>query len=184
MTSAIARYVVTVSAFFGIGALAPARAAHAVVVDFGSTMQQLPYAEDGLSFTKVLPNSPMSVTGFAPDMALIAGTNFTPIHVRAAGVTPFDLDTLDVESLGRAWRLESSSGAVFNVPSTGTINFAAQPGWQNISYFDIIHNPAEANGTIQVDNVAVTFVPEPAIAGAVAGLALSLLARRQRRRRA
>ena len=99
-----------------------------------------------------------------------------------ARVTPFDLDTLDVESLGRAWRLESSSGAVFNVPSTGTINFAAQPGWQNISYFDIIHNPAEANGTIQVDNVAVTFVPEPAIAGAVAGLALSLLARRQRRR--
>src|SRR5688500_13148655 len=86
MTSAIVRYVVAVSAFFGIVALAPVPAARGVVIDFGSTMQQLPYAEDGLSFTKVLSNSPMSVTGFGTDMSLIAGTNFTPIHVRATGV--------------------------------------------------------------------------------------------------
>jgi len=179
MTSATARNVVAISVFFGI--LSLASAAHAVVIEFGSTIQNLPYAEDGLSFTKVLANSPMSVTGFGTDMALIAGTNFTPIHVRATGVTPFNLDTLDVEGLARPWRLESSSGAVFNIPSTGTINLAAQPGWQSINYFDIIHNPAEPNGTITVDNVAVTFVPEPTFAGAATGLVLALLAWRRRR---
>ena len=170
---------VTVAALMlAVVAPGPSRAE---VIDFGTASGSLPYSEDGLTFTKVNPASPMSIGGFDGDAELGAGTNFTPIHVRATGAGPFDLDTFDVEGLYRAWRLESSSGAVFNIPMTGTFDLRATSGWQGIAWFDIIHNPAEANGTITLDNVAVTFVPEPAAAAALlAGLAAVALRRRRR----
>jgi hypothetical protein len=155
-----------------IGLAAHARGA---TVDFGTAFANLPYAEDGLTFTDVTGTSPASIGGFGAEKALVAGTNFTPIHVRATGVTPFDLLSFDIESIGRTWRIESSSGAIFNPTAAGTINFTSMTGWTNLAYFDIVHSPAEPNGSIQVDNVTFNFVPEPSalvlIIGSLFGLA-------------
>jgi len=132
-------------------------------VEFGATFSPLPYSEDGLTFTDVTGNSPAVITGFSGDMELVGGTNSIPIHVRATGLTPFNLLSLDIKQLNRTWRIESSSGAMFNPTTTGTINFTAMSGWAEITYFDIIHSPAAANGSIRIDNVSFNLVPEPSV---------------------
>jgi hypothetical protein len=147
----------------------------AATVDFGTAFANLPYTENGLTFTDVTGTSPASIGGFGADKALVGGTNFTPIHVRATGVTPFDLLSFDIETISRTWRIESSSGAIFNPTTAGTINFTLMAGWTNLTYFDIVHSPAEPNGSIRVDDVAFNFVPEPSalvlIIGSMFGLA-------------
>ena len=126
-----------------------------VVVDFAGG-GSLPYTEDGLTVSALSGGNGAGVHGFG-DGYLVAGTNFTPIRFHVAGEEPFDLLSLDVEQYYRTWTIESSSGAVFDVTGSGTLDFAGQPGWESISYFEIVHDPAEPNGSVRVDNVRVEF---------------------------
>ncbi|MEM0914520.1 MAG: PEP-CTERM sorting domain-containing protein [Planctomycetota bacterium] len=34
-------------------------------------------------------------------------------------------------------------------------------GWTNLTSFEFVHDPAEANGNIRIDDIVFTFVPEP-----------------------
>src|SRR5262245_37127808 len=123
--------LITIAGF----ALCFPRISLAVTVDFGSTPSSLPFAQNGMTFTKVIANSPMSVTGFGTDMALVAGTNTIPIDVRAQLSPPgvFDLVSLDIEGLFRTWTIYASTGFKIPITATGTINFAGLPGWQEIT---------------------------------------------------
>ena len=133
----------------------------AEVIDFGTEDHLLPYSEDGLTFIDANGTSPVAVTGPPEDKALVAGTNVIPIYVRVNGQVPFTLIALDIEGLFRDWELRSSKGAIYDVEDTGTFAFLLDPAWQDIEYFDIVHFPAQPNGTIRVDNIIVEYVPEP-----------------------
>ncbi len=132
----------------------------AEIIDFGSSFQPLPYVEDGLTFAN-LGTSPAIVASGGGDAYLTAGTNTDPIRVRATAAAPFDLVSFDINSIFQTWRVETSLGAVLNVTGPATVDFTSQSGFQGITYFEIIHDPAEANGTISVDNVVINYVPEP-----------------------
>lgn len=149
------------------------------LIDFGSAFSLLPYTEAGLTFTN-LGTSPAVVSSGH----LVAGTNFDPIHVRVTGAAPFDLISLDVLQLFRNWQVVASTGASL-APSIGTLTFTELPGWQGIEFFDLIHDPPEANGSISADNILVQFVPEPSAAALaiVALLGLVICGRKRRARR-
>lgn len=123
--------------------------AEADFVEFNASFQSLPYSEAGLTFS-TLPGTNSAVIGSG---GMTSGTNFTLIHIRATADRPFSLVSLTIPSFSRKWRIESSSGAVVALASTGVTSFAELSGWTNISYFDLVHNPAEANGGIRVDRV-------------------------------
>jgi hypothetical protein len=149
--------------------------ARAVTIEFGSAFQSLPYVEDGMTFTNL--GTSLAVVGAnAGDGNLVGGTNVDPIRVRATGDSAFDLVSFDVEQIFRDWRIESSSGGIVNLSGTGTKDFTGVSGFQGISYFEIIHDPGEANGSIRVDNVVFNAVPEPStIALLASGGALLVL---------
>jgi hypothetical protein len=133
-----------------IATLAVSRPAPATTVDFNSPgFTSLPYAENGLTFSTM----PGTTSAGVANGRLVSGTNFTPIHIRATGIQPFDLLSLNIASLSRTWRIESSSGAVLPLSGPGTVDFSTQTGWSNIVFFDMIHNPAEANGSIGVNSL-------------------------------
>lgn len=140
--------------------VAASTASAAIVTFNGVATTSLPYTEAGLTFTNLPGTSPMIVAGGA-DGDLQGGTNGTPIHVHVAGSQAFNLVSLDIESIFRTWRIQSSTGTIFNPTTTGTINFTGLTGWTNLTSFDLIHDPGEANGTLTVDNIAFTLVPEP-----------------------
>jgi len=154
----------------------------AETIDFGTENQTLPYSEDGLTFIDANGTSPVAVTGPPDDKALIAGTNVTPIYVRVQGDLPFTLIALDIEGLFRAWELRSSKGDIYQVEEVGTFAFFLEPSWQEIDYFDIVHLPAQTNGTIHVDNIRVQYVPEPSALWLICGAAAGGLFRRTPRR--
>jgi hypothetical protein len=131
-----------------------------IVAFNGVATTNLPYSEAGLTFSNLPGGDNLIVAGGA-DGHLLGGTNTLPIHVRVTGAERFNLSALDIEGISRTWRIESSSGAVFNVGATGTINFIGLTGWTNLTSFDIIHDPPQANGSIRVDNIVFTSVPEP-----------------------
>jgi len=136
---------------------------NAATVDFGTVPTNLPYIQSGMVFTNQGPSLAV-ISGAGSDMALVAGTNVDPVNVRAQLVAPgtFSLTSIDIEQFFRTWTIQSSSGASVTVSSTGTIDFTGLSGWQGISSFNVIHSPAEANGSIQLDNVVFGPVPEPA----------------------
>jgi hypothetical protein len=157
----------------GLCLLAPHGAARAETIDFGTAFQSLPYSEDGVTFTN-LGTSLATVGGFGAERSLAAGTNDQPIRVRATSPVPFDLVSLDFEQVFQTIRIESSLGGLVSVTfSPGTINFASVTGFQGINYFEIIHDPPQANGGSNVDNIVINFVPEP---GALALLAIGGIA--------
>jgi hypothetical protein len=158
--------------------------ASAEIVKFdGVATSSLPYTEAGLAFTNVPGNTPAIVAGGA-DGYLTAGTNFVPIHIHVAGDQPFNLASLDIEELFRNWRIESSTGAIVHPSGTGTLDFSSLPGWSNLTAFDIVHDPAESNGAIRVDNIVFSRVPEPSVATVLLALSsFGLLLRRRRRLR-
>jgi hypothetical protein len=124
--------------------------ASGATVDFISPgVTVLPYAESGLTFFTM----PGSTSAVVANGRLTSGTNFVPIHIRATGIQPFDLTSLNIATLYRAWRIESSSGAVLPLLGPGTIDFSGQPGWSSIVYFDFVHNPAEPNGSVSIDSL-------------------------------
>ncbi len=131
------------------------------IIDFGIDQQRLPYSEDGLNFTDLLGDSPVAVAGPAGNSKLIAATFDLPIYVRVEATVPFQLVAFDVDGLFRSWELRSSNGDVFEIGSLGTIPMLFEPGWQELQYFDIVHLPAEPNGTIWLDNIVVEYLPEP-----------------------
>jgi hypothetical protein len=131
-----------------------------VTIEFEGPFGGLPYAEDGLTFTALSSGNGVGAGG-PPDGELVAGTNTIPIRVRAAALQNFDLLSLDVEQVFRTWTLESSAGAVFNIAGAASLDFTGQVGWTNLSYFEFVHDPGEANGSIRADNVRVQFVSEP-----------------------
>lgn len=160
------RSPLTLSALILLSCTSPAPAA---TIEFGGAFQALPYVEDGLTFANLPGTSPAVIGSNGGDGQLVAGTNVTPIKVRVSGAQPFDLISLDVEQMFRDWRIESSAGAITAIPGVGVLTLNDMPGWNNLSYFDLIHDPGEANGSIRVDNVVFEPVPEPnslAIAGA------------------
>ncbi len=122
----------------------------ATTVDFAASgFNVLPYSENGLTFSTM----PGTNSAYVANGHLGSGTNFIPIHIRATGIQPFDLMSINVGNFYRTWRIESSSGAVMPLLSPGTIDFSGQTGWSSIVYFDFIHNPAEPNGAIQVNSL-------------------------------
>jgi hypothetical protein len=138
--------------------------ASAATVKFdGVATTSLPYSEAELTFTN-LPGTSAAIVAGGVDGYLVGGTNGLPIHVRATGSQPFNLISLDIEDIFRTWRIQSSTGAVFNPTGTGMINFTGMIGWTNLKSFDLIHDPGEANGTIRVDNIVFAPVPEPSAA--------------------
>jgi hypothetical protein len=153
--------------------LTPSSASAAIVTFDGVATSSLPYTEAGLTFTNLLGTSAAIVAGGA-DGSLTAGTNTLPIHVHVAGSQPFNLVSLDIENIFRTWKIQSSSGAIFSPTAAGTINFTGMTGWSNLTSFDLIHDPGEANGTIRVDNISFTSVPEPS-AAVLVGLAVGSL---------
>ncbi len=160
----------TLSALILLSCTSPASAA---TIDFGDgAFQALPYVEDGLTFANLPGTSPAVIGSNGGDGQLVAGTNVTPIKVRVSGAQPFDLISLDVEQMFRNWRIESSAGAITAIPGVGALTLNGTPGWNNLSYFDLIHDPGEANGSIRVDNVVFEAVPEP---NSLAIAAVSLL---------
>ena len=145
----------------------------------GVGFQNLPYTEEGLTFTN-LPGTEPAVIGGGADGHLVGGTNVTPIHVRVTGSQPFDLTSLDIENIFRTWRIESSAGAIFDPTGTGTVDFTSLTGWTNLTSFDVVHDPGEANGTIRIDNIVFTPVPEPSAVALLVLSSVCLLLRRQR----
>ena len=141
--------------------LLSASSASAAIVTFdGVATTSLPYSEAGLTFTN-LPGTSAAIVAGGANGDLVAGTNGLPIHVRVTGSQQFNLTSLDIEDIFRTWRIQSSTGAVFNPTGIGTVNFTGMTGWTNLASFDLIHDPGEANGTIRVDNIAFAPVPEP-----------------------
>ena len=153
--------------------------ASAAVIDFNNvTTTSLPYTEESLTFTNTGQTNPVVIGG--TDGYLTSGTNTAPIRILATGTQPFDLESLAVEAIFRNWTIESSSGASFSPTATGTIDFTSLTGWTNITSFELIHDPGEANGTIRVDDINFTFVPEPTSGMLlISGLAVALMRRRQ-----
>ncbi len=153
--------------------------ASAAVVDFNDiSTTTLPYTEKGLTFTDIGGNN--SIVAGGVDGHLTAGTNIAPIRIRVTGVQPFDLESLVIENLFRSWSIQASTGATVTPISTGTLDFTGLTGWTNLSSFELIHDPGEANGTIRVDDITFTLVPEPATASLLlAGSMLGLVRRRQ-----
>lgn len=127
----------------------------------------IPYTEDGFTVTAPSRGNGAGVCGGSEDGYLCGGTNTIPIRFRTAGETLVDLVSLDVEQVFRSWNIEASSGAILSLgsqtgtQSPGTIGFEALPGWRRLSYFEIVHDPAQANGFINVDNIRLLPVPNP-----------------------
>jgi hypothetical protein len=162
------------------------RAAGGETIDFGTAFQSLPYVEHGVTFTN-LGTSLAVVGGDGPERALAAGTNVDPIRVRASSPVPFDLVSLDFELIFQTIRIESSLGGLVSVTHTpGTVDFTSLTGFQGISYFEIINDPPEANAAFDVDNIVITFVPEPgaAVLAATGGVLLLAWGASRRRRAA
>ncbi|MCC6510059.1 MAG: hypothetical protein IT423_13210 [Pirellulaceae bacterium] len=143
-----------------------------IIVDFGigATVQNLPYAEDGFTFTNQqgTNSSVIGTPGNTERYLNLSGTGAgSNIAVRLSGSSLFNLNSLDVEGFGpfRDWTFVASNGTVFNVAS-GTpaqaYNFTSLPGWTNLSHVDFVHSGALANANIRLDNINVTVVPEPA----------------------
>lgn len=176
------RYYQIVLPFVAILSLAGAAHATPVTIEFDGPYDPLPFSEDGLTFTAL---SGRVYAGGTTDGYLAGGTNTIPIRVRVTGIANFDLLSLDVENYFRTWTIESSSGAVFDVLSEGTLDFESESGWRNLSYFEIVHDPGEPNGAIRIDNVSVQFVPEPstAMCGLLAAISLQFFTRPGRMRR-
>ena len=148
-------------------------AAQTVAIDFDTRrFDPLPYEEDRILFSNPPGYPAMGSAGTVVSYSgrLTAGTNNTPIRIRASASQPFDLLSLEVDQLFRDWRVVSSSGAVFDPLTVGAVDFSGVPGWTGISYFDLLHDPPEANGSIRVDRVVIRYVPEPA------SLALAMVA--------
>jgi hypothetical protein len=127
----------------------------------------IPYTEDGFTVTAPSRGNGAGICGGSEDGYLCGGTNTVPIRFRIAGNTPFDLVSLDVEQVFRSWSIEASSGAILSLgsqtgtQSPGTISFEALPGWRSLSYFEIVHDPGQANGFINADNIRLLPAPEP-----------------------
>ena len=122
--------------------------------------QALTYVESGLTFLMGAGSVNGAIVGGA-DGYLTAGTNSTPIIFNVTSAVPFDLISLDVEGIFRTWRIQSTQGGNVSPNTTGTLSFAGQPGWSGITSFSIIHSPGASNGTIRIDNINFTAVPEP-----------------------
>jgi hypothetical protein len=152
-------------------------ATQAEVIDFGDGSADLPYVEDGITFTNEGDDGffRFFIGGFG-DGNLSAGTNDVPLHARASSPVPFDLVSLDIETIFRDWRIESSLGGLVMPSGTGTLDFTNESGFQGITSFDIILDPPDANGTITVDNIVVNFVPEPSTFPAAAFGSMLVLA--------
>jgi len=179
--------------FLFLGAVAHATAAEPVTLDFDNlSVPQLvtPYSENGFTVSVLSYGNGggAGICGGGGDGALCGGTNTVPLRFRITGETAFDLLSLDVEAGFRNWRIESSSGAIvsftpnISLETPGTIDFDALPGWRGLSYFEIVHDPGEANGYINVDNIRLSPVPEPSTLALVTALAAIATNLRRRHR--
>ncbi|MEM6756286.1 MAG: PEP-CTERM sorting domain-containing protein [Planctomycetota bacterium] len=153
--------------------------ASAAVVDFnGVSTTNLPYTEENLTFTNTGDTNPVVIGG--ADGYLTSGTNVAAIRILVTGSQPFDLESLSFESLTRTWTIESSSGGSLSPAGPGIFDFTSLSGWTNISSFELIHDPGEANGSIRLDDITFTIVPEPTSGVLLlAGSVIALVGRRQ-----
>jgi hypothetical protein len=143
---------------------AVATASPTITFNSGSTIN-LPYTENGLVFEQF----GSSTVRVADDVLFFYGSDGGMYHVRTSSPTPFDLLSIDVQSIinvfsSTDWRIESPAGGVRTlVPNVdlGTIDLTGTPGFTNISYFDIVHAYGGGRQALLVDNVVVRFVPEP-----------------------
>jgi hypothetical protein len=124
----------------------------------------LPNTEDGLTIANLPGTSPAVIDSLSGNYHLVAGTNVTPIKIRVSSSRPFNFVSLDILQAFRTWRLESSAGAVAPLPNQSpkpaTFNLDGVAGWNNLTYFDINHDPGEANGGIRVDNIVFNWTPD------------------------
>ncbi|MGD9635450.1 MAG: hypothetical protein AB7G28_26065 [Pirellulales bacterium] len=188
---------ISLATFFSLATLFSLVASHAaaaepVTLDFDNLSRGLiaiPYTEDGFTVTAPSRGNGAGICRGSDDGYLCGGTNTIPIRFRITGETPFDLVSLDVEQVFRSWRIEASSGAILSLgsqtgtQSPGTIDFEALPGWRGLSYFEIVHDPGQANGFINADNISLLPVPEPSTLALATALAtITTNCRRQRNR--
>ena len=160
------------------------------VVDFGigNTFYNAPYTEDGLTLAP-LPNSAVWTigpwNGLANDNSISTGTNgLTALRI-SSNVGLIDLLSFDVRGVSGLWQAQSSSGAVFAIPSGNATNTISPPstGWTGITHFDISANGA--NSALRLDNIRfnTTAVPEPSSALLVSVGVLAIVTRLSLRRR-
>ena len=149
-------------------------AAQSSTIDFGSDSADLPYTEDGLTFTE-------SAAGFAlirplarMNSSLTSASGMMGQIIRAESLTPFDLHGITVEGLFEPWRIETSAGGSFSLSGLGEQDFSGLLGFAGITYFDIINDGNMINALLDIDDVQVTFVPEPST-GILIGLGLGLV---------
>lgn len=152
--------------------------ASATVIDFnGASTANLPYTEGNLTFSNTGDTDPVVIGG--EDGFLASGTNSGAIRIFVTGAQPFDLESISLESLFRTWRIESSSGESFSPTGPGIADFTGLDGWTSINSFELIHDPGEANGSIRIDDITITVVPEPASGALLLVGSIMTIARRR-----
>ncbi len=148
-------------------------------IDFGSADSDLPYAEDDIIFSSVTGTA--VIRGFQGDFRLTTGGTLTgELRIRAESVKPFDLNGLEVERLNQAWRIETSAGGVYAIPTTGILEITGQQGFSKITRIDFVNDGGVLNASLYVDDIRLTFVPEPATSAMLGLLSAPLLLHRRR----
>jgi hypothetical protein len=154
--------------------------AQPVTIDFGSTTRTLPYSEDGITFSAsanglvmIRPASPLNAS-------LSATSGSTGQFIRAQSATLFDFQNLNIKGLFAPWRIETSAGGLYPLPGLGIKDVSGRAGFSGITYFDIIYDGPDVNALLDVDDIQITFVPEPATGMLIAFAMVVLSIRRHR----
>ncbi len=145
----------------------------------------LPYTESGLTFESIIPTA-SHLLGATGKLYASGSGGSSPYHIRASSATRFHLQSMEIHAQFQNWRLESSTGAVMTLASSGPplpihVDFSGTPGWSNIDSFDLIHDYGGDRRHILIDNIRVQFVPEPSAATLATVVLLSVIRRCDRR---
>jgi hypothetical protein len=93
---------------------------------------------------------------------------------------PFNFQSLNIKMLFAPWRIETSAGGLYPLSGLGIKDVTAQAGFSGITYFNIIYDGPDVNSILDVDDINLTFVPEPAT-GVLIAVAMGLLSMRRHR---
>lgn len=142
-----------------IGSLtAPSAIAQTATITFGTTDLQFPasYEEQGITFT-----GGFAIFG-APDGYLYSAA--PGASVTAISDVPFDLLGFTIQRLdAQPWTITTSAGGSQQILGAGDLDFTATAGFQGITSFTLSETVGAPlpNIILHLDDVDVTFVPEP-----------------------
>ena len=155
-------------------------AAQTFTIDFGTARTNLPYTEDGLTFSESALDFALIRPRFSMNSSLASASSSTGQIIRAESTMPFDLRSITVGGLYEPWRIETSAGGVFALPGLGVQDLSGRTGFSGITFFNIINNGNIINALLEVDDIQGIFVPEPST-WVLITLGLSLLSLRRSR---